>query len=463
MNEDGIIVGDVSTMLRLESRIKSFQKTSIVDGKKYRWRYTLIPYHAMAKLGFFYCPSRDPTTGKIHKDAVGCIYCRKVTHDFRECRSKKKDVIETLMRVLRQHLENHTPRCLLAHMKLKVLEDVLSEKGSVVWKQDEFLSDPLANKVQDLFRFTFEGNWQYNTENLGPERMARAGLVRYDSSFTAFEELFGEGSNDASYCIYCKKILGHWQPNDDPLREHFKGSSGGKCFFFTNIDKELVESLQQSVKIETEESSGDSEKDMAPHSQNRLKSDDGTLAEQFDDKPPERRRRKLKRNFTNLVSDGEFDSDPSFRLEEDKDLVLDFKGHKQRANEVERKNAILDDSKDEFSFSAQGHSTFEIPPPSSSSKIPVPSRHTKLSPSRPYSVPASNALSGPKSNINKVKRSLDNIPVDAILSSDSELDFMQARSPDMVEEKFTPSGKSPHRAFSQRGRNLSSLQRRKAL
>ncbi|CDH16520.1 uncharacterized protein ZBAI_08308 [Zygosaccharomyces bailii ISA1307] len=433
MEDDAIVVGDVSAMLKLESRIRSFQKMSMVDGKKYRWRYTLIPYQAMARLGFFYCPTKEPSSGRIQKDAVGCIYCRKVTYDFRECRSKKKDVMETLLSVLRQHLDTHTPRCLLAHMKLKILESISNEEASVDWNRDEFFYDPLQERVQDLFRLTFEGNWPIGAENLCPRQMARAGLVKYDSSFTGFEELLAEGNSDASYCIYCKKILGHWQPEDDPLKEHFKSSNGGKCFYFSKLDESLVHTLQQSIDATMKES------ETYSHSGSAFENSD--LSQQLRSNSPEKRRRKLKRNFIKTISDDDHDSDPSYHLNEDKDLVLDFESHKQRSNELERKNAILDDSKDEFSFSAHGHSAFEIPPHSTKSKIATAPNIIGSNPQNCHAALTESPDGidlGPLSNRPSAQEPLDAKPRDATSELSSEYKPAPVQGPRLDIEKVTP-------------------------
>ncbi|CDH11516.1 uncharacterized protein ZBAI_03302 [Zygosaccharomyces bailii ISA1307] len=437
MEEDAIIVGDVSAMLKLEARIRSFQKTSMVDGKKYRWRYTLIPYQAMARLGFFYCPSKEPSSGRIQKDAVGCVYCRKVTYDFRECRSKKKDVMETLLSVLRQHLRIHTPRCLLAHMKLKILESISKEEVSVDWDRDEFFCDPLQDRVQDLFRLTFEGNWPMDSENLSPRQMARAGLVRYDSSFTGFEELLAEGNSDASYCIYCKKILGHWQPDDDPLKEHFKSSNGGKCLYFSKLDKSLVHTLQQNIDTTMKESE--------IHSHSGSASEHSDLSQQLRNNSPGKRRRKLKRNFIKMISDDDHDSDPSYHLNEDKDLVLDFESHKQRSNELERKNAILDDSKDEFNFSAHGHSGFEIPSHSIRSKIPTSPNVMSGDPQNPHAALTESPDGinlGPLSNGPSAQEPLDAKPKGATLESSSEYKPAPVQGPRLEIEQFSPMEKT---------------------
>lgn len=425
MSED-FIVGDVSNMLTVDSRIKSFQKTSIVEGKKFRWRYTLIPYQSMAKLGFFYCPSRDSRTGIVYKDAVGCIYCRRVTHDLKDCRSKRKDVVETLMSVLRQHWETHEPVCLYSYMKWKVLQG-----NSGDWNEDEWFCNPLDSKIKDLFAFTYENNWPHDKDlNLSPQRMAEAGLVRYDNSFTGFEEVMSENDTDACYCIYCKQILGHWQLDDDPLKEHFKASRGGKCFFFSKIDSGLVESIRDAVDALQESNTNEENNQSMAFSSPEV------------DSPPLKKKRKLKRNTTQLISD---DSDPSFRLDEAKDPVLNFRAHRERVNELGRKNVILDDSKDEFSFSTHGNSAFEIPLPSS--KLLQRPDTIAESKSRPGSSSAFFQAQNKESRVD-----LRDIPIDAELSSDSSFE------PDPIPAQ--PTHVDNPRPLVLENRNLSPLQRK---
>ncbi|GAV56190.1 hypothetical protein ZYGR_0BA00960 [Zygosaccharomyces rouxii] len=425
MSED-FIVGDVSNMLTVDSRIKSFQRTSIVDGKKFRWRYTLIPYESMARLGFFYCPSKDSTTGAIYKDAVGCIYCRRVTHDLKDCRSKRKDVVETLMSVLRQHWETHEPRCLYSYMKWKILQGFNGD-----WNEDEWFCNPLDPKIKHLFAFTYENNWPHTNElNLNSQRMANAGLVRYDNSFTGFEELMSENDTDACYCIYCKQILGHWQLDDDPLKEHYKASRGGQCFFFSKIDRGLVESIRDTVEISQEHNTNEGDDQSVAYSSPQAGSS------------PLRKKRKLKRNNTQLISD---DSDPSYHLDEAKDLVLNFRAHRERVNELGRKNPILDDSKDEFSFSTHGNSTFEIPPPSS--KIIQ----------RPDTIVENTSRAGSSfvmfpAQSNVPRADLRNIPMDAELSSNS------SSSSDHI--PVPPVQLNHQRSIALENRNLSPLQRK---
>lgn len=456
-----MLVDDVSLMYKLDARIRSFQNTAMVDGKKFRWRYTVIPYYAMARLGFFYHPIKDYEKDDILKDAVGCIYCRKITHNFGECRSKKKNTIDTMMGVLRQHLGNGNSGCLLSHLKLNVLENFMDEMGSIDWNNDQFFSNPVDPKVMEFRKFSFNDSWPYSSGNLSIEKIAEAGLLLYDSSYTGFEEIMEKDIKGACYCVYCKKIVGSWQLDDCPLQEHYKSCNGGKCFFFdklkinsdpSNVLQELREKLAKfehnsaatSIKSNSETLSSNLKNvsestagsDDPSHELNESSSeseensgDIQTVSPTLFNKLPPKKKRKLKKFSTRMLSDDNeevalVDQQASFL--EDKDLVVKFKEHVNKAKAVSRKNRILDDSNDDFSFSNHGHSTFEIP--SVSAVLPtrnVP--HTNnllehvnvrsLSNNSSSTSSADNDYIVEMTSTNKDK--LESFPIDGDLSSDS--------------------------------------------
>lgn len=464
-----LIVDDVSLMYKLDARIRSFQNTAMVDGKKFRWRYTVIPYYAMARLGFFYHPIKDDENDDILKDAVGCIYCRKITHNFGECRSKKKNTIDTMMGVLRQHLGNGNSDCLLSHLKLKVLEDFMDEMGSIDWNNDQFFSNPIDKKVVDFRKFSFNDSWPYSSGNLSIENIAEAGLLLYDSSYTGFEEIMEKDIKGACYCVYCKKIVGSWQLDDCPLQEHYKSCNGGKCFFFdklkinsdpNNVLQELREKLakfEQNPAETSKNSNSESylKQPLSPNHENvsestaasddpshELISESSSESEQNSgdiqtfsptlfNKLPLKKKRKLKKFSTRMLSDDNEEVDlvdQQVSFLEDKDLVVKFKEHVNKAKAVSRKNRILDDSNDDFSFSNHGHSTFEIPSVSAVS----PTRnvaHTNnlledvnvrsLSNNNSSTSSADNDYIVDMTSTNKDK--LESVPIDGDLSSDSSL------------------------------------------
>ncbi|CAI4043953.1 hypothetical protein SKDZ_10G2850 [Saccharomyces kudriavzevii ZP591] len=457
------------SMTKLENRLKTFRDGVVLQKKKLKWSFKVIPYQAMAKLGFYFDPVIDPMTSKLKKDSVRCCYCHRRTYSVRDCRSKKKNVLETLSNIMMKHLTDpdNNQVCLLIYLRNKLLTDYSFHMGVSDWKNDKYFSNPDNENVLHLRRFTFENNWPHgisqNECQLNVESMVNAGLIRYDSSIDGLNDPNVDKAlmNDSCYCIYCKQSLQGWSLHDDPVRRHYEISKSGNCYFFqtrnrfenmrntkgssndaSNIISRNVEVSTTSDEEEKEEviavkstsqsqnfvlNSSSSSTD--PHSndgnqsnnsviQHRMstlngKEDDAKEKEQInlenenatleghtrchgisvderdviltpnvkEDKRPNlqgmqlsspiRKRRKLKRISPRKIFD-EDDSENSVKNttvgtdDKDKDLIIDFTGHINKTRDVGRKNAILDDSADEFSFSNQGHSTFDIPIPTSS-------------------------------------------------------------------------------------------------
>ena len=61
MNKNHVDISDESSMYRLEGRLKSFSETVLVEGKRCRWPYKVIPSQGMSDLGYFYYPIKDNT------------------------------------------------------------------------------------------------------------------------------------------------------------------------------------------------------------------------------------------------------------------------------------------------------------------------------------------------------------------------------------------------------------------
>lgn len=487
MHNDDYVNEDVTRMFNLGARVKSFQTRSVVDGKRFRWRYTVIPYQGMARLGYFYHPfhSGNEKDG-IHKDAVQCICCKKVTYNFGDCRSKKKDIVETMISVLRQHLREN--RCLLSELKLKVLEDHLNEFTDVRWSDHAAFGDPLSQEMIDFRQSTFIMNWEPSSESLLPKRMSQAGLVRYDSSYTGFEELMENEAQDACYCVYCKRIVGSWQQNDDPLLEHYRSCNGGHCYFFEKMraspthsqiileleekskdiaeeqvsqeldtDRRTVENSPVSSQGHTFDTSSQEKKSSVSYELPRTTKLTSPSAEMngnssFNHKEswvetgdpipspsnnsPARKKRLLRRLSTRKYFEDQ-EGEVSFNSErgnsEEKEPVIEFKEHYKKTRDIGRTNKILDDSNDEFSFSAQGHSAFDIPTVASilpSNNINELNENfderTDDSLGEQPSIPKSSGEADPN---HSNERKLDSIPIDAVLSSDSSLSSTAASSP----------------------------------
>ncbi|TFK08709.1 Nuclear protein MDM1 [Platysternon megacephalum] len=73
-----------------------------------------------------------------------------------------------------------------------------------------------------------------------PERMAEAGFIHCPS----------ENGPDVVQCFFCFKELEGWEPEDDPIDEHRKHSSG--CAFLSLRKNPVDLTLQEFLKLDKE-------------------------------------------------------------------------------------------------------------------------------------------------------------------------------------------------------------------
>lgn len=249
MSKNHVDISDESSMYRLEGRLKSFSETVLVEGKRCRWPYKVIPSQGMSDLGYFYYPIKDNTEPNLHKDGICCIYCHETTQNFRDCRTNQLNT--TFIKILQKHLDITKGKkiCLLSHMRLHILNSINQEKP-LDWSQDEYFCNPRNQDIINFREWTFKNNWKnIGLMNLTTSKMAEAGLLRYDCFplFPGKDLNVEEGGEyqDATYCIYCNKIIGSWQLHDDPMWEHYKCCNGGDCYFFQTLQsQDIIHRLQ---------------------------------------------------------------------------------------------------------------------------------------------------------------------------------------------------------------------------
>ncbi|XP_060146680.1 baculoviral IAP repeat-containing protein 5 isoform X2 [Globicephala melas] len=85
-----------------------------------------------------------------------------------------------------------------------------------------------------------------------PERMAAAGFIHCPT----------ENEPDLAQCFFCFKELEGWEPDDDPIEEHKKHSSG--CAFLS-VKKQFEElTLSEFLKLDKERAKNKISSWMAP-------------------------------------------------------------------------------------------------------------------------------------------------------------------------------------------------------
>ena len=428
-------------------RIKSFNVPHTINKKKYSWRYTVIPADMLAKIGFYHNP-RPNKDNKIQADSIKCIYCNRSTIELKKCRAKNKDVLVTISNVLELHIGDSPSNCLLCYLRLKLLKDSRLNSNASNWDSDKWFDQPLKLSILRLFEKTFKNNSKlHNKSETSVNRIARAGLIKYDSSYTSFkEESYVKSISPAStlltFCIYSKTII----PvsinllNDDVqsiILLHHKQCNSGKCHFFKML-RSLPESPEElseeylrhfeydysspsrknssannsqhtvnSVIRHTElyETSGDQN---LPKSQNvsdkihpntsKENNNDNDLntkiipqkRKTFTESASKRQTRKLLRSSPQRISASEFsfaDKEDNHSVSDNEpvsnEITINFKSHVQRRKkQLGKSNKLLDDNDDSdlFSFSAHGHSTFEIP-----AQVTIPNIQNSAEPIIPFS------------------------------------------------------------------------------
>ncbi|SCV02861.1 LAMI_0H03576g1_1 [Lachancea mirantina] len=223
-------------LMDLRQRFETFNESINLEGKRCSWPYKVIPPKAIALLGFSYEPKFDAETNSVIRDRVHCVFCRCATVDFHDCRSKTLTM--TLCNVLKKHLSDNSG-CLNAILKLKIMET----ENDFDLKNVAGYNNPMAKNLVEFRETTFKHNWIHGNENenensLSASRMANAGLFRYENSIDTSGTY--ESFPDATFCVYCTKVIASWENQDDPLWEHFKCSDGGECYFFQEHDNKLL-------------------------------------------------------------------------------------------------------------------------------------------------------------------------------------------------------------------------------
>ncbi|CCH61593.1 hypothetical protein TBLA_0F00490 [Henningerozyma blattae CBS 6284] len=369
-------------------RLTSFQEGKVINNKKIRWRYQVIPQEHMALLGFYYEPYYDENLEEIIKDSVICIHCNAEMHDLGDCRNSKKNVKLTMLNIINHHLEelerlnarNKRKQiqtqdiiCLPSLLKKLILQSVLDRK-MIKWFKQNTIKDPFSKLMIDFTRSTYlSSEWGYKEDsNLSIDNMVKSGLFKYDISLTGFNEIKPSKLarkrkiNDGCYCIYCKYFISNLdvelESNFDVLKSHYINSRDKQCFFIEQIKhlanyKSILQGYDQNPTNL-----------LTSPKRKGLNSVNST---------PVRKMRKLNRTSTIMTLDSD-DSNASNSsnisynnvtkstmgnsVANRFDLKVNFQDHVDRTREFNRRNRVLDDSTGDFSFDNQGQLGFELPP-----------------------------------------------------------------------------------------------------
>ncbi|CCH40595.1 Baculoviral IAP repeat-containing protein 3 [Wickerhamomyces ciferrii] len=230
----------------VSQRASTFEEVK-VQGKTFAWPYETPSSTDMAKLGFYYNPS------KSLNDRIKCFWCKKTTGNWKTT----KDLV-------RFHLDK-SHDCLLSNT-LQLADILSNDLESHYSPTDLMLQDPLSTDAFELRLQSFGEDWYADKEkNAIPtsKNLAAAGFFRMD---------------DAAYCIHCHVSLEGWSNDDHPISEHRLrvDKKKMKCYFLDQLEKKNNHrtSLKRDSSV-IEEAEDDDEEE------NQRKTSGSDLVEEF--------------------------------------------------------------------------------------------------------------------------------------------------------------------------------------
>lgn len=194
-----------------------------------KWEHDTPSIASLVDNGFYYTPTRK------NPDQVTCFWC-----------GKKENSIVGVQALGSHHLVT-SPRCAYGLIQSNMEYYVAARDKEEFWRTlaeeeraPKSVTDPHCKASVNLRASTFKDLWKLDTHKkctATSRDLAKAGLY-----YSPLDE-----DNDRVICMYCDCPLDHWDPEDDPLREH-QANSYAYCHF--------LETLPSLSKAKRRESNG---------------------------------------------------------------------------------------------------------------------------------------------------------------------------------------------------------------
>lgn len=198
-----------------ESRLRSFYQSIKISGttKSKEWTNDKPEVTSMLENGFYFTPTSK------NLDQVTCIGCGKKEHNINEVDN-----------IVEYHLLNN-PECPLSIIILAHTKYIESNHKENFWESQSqsVLRDPFSRESIDIRKKTFRSFWKFDKLKSKTKVTSRS-LSEAGFYFTPLEDAIDEVS-----CMYCGRLLDHWDEGDDPLIEH-QVNVNGYCYF---LEKKL--------------------------------------------------------------------------------------------------------------------------------------------------------------------------------------------------------------------------------
>lgn len=209
----------------VSKRLESFESFTLKGDSKtiMAWPYDSPSAESMAKLGFFFQPTK-----KLN-DRIKCFCCKKLQSNWKTCENPTD-----------HHLSKH-PTCWFSRIN-QYLEQK-SKDPDFNWDEVDLFNDPLGEKATQTRRESFAKLWPFDSikeANPISDKMVEAG----------FYYISQEDGDDLATCIYCGTSLEGWENDDNPLIEHQKRAKEKGCYFLDclqNMKNKKRQSLDNEI------------------------------------------------------------------------------------------------------------------------------------------------------------------------------------------------------------------------
>lgn len=180
------------------------------------WEHEIPSITSLVDNGFYYTPTRK------NQDQVTCFWCGKKANDIVGVQALGCHHLRTSPKCAYGLIQSNMEYCVSARDKEEFWRTLAEEE-----RAPRSVTDPHSSESVMLRASTFKDLWKLDGQKkctATSRDLAKAGL--YYSPL--------DKDNDRVICMYCDCPLDHWDPEDDPLREH-RANSYAYCYFLDTL------------------------------------------------------------------------------------------------------------------------------------------------------------------------------------------------------------------------------------
>lgn len=180
------------------------------------WEHEVPSITSLVDNGFYYTPTRK------NQDQVTCFWCGKKENDIVGVQALGCHHLRTSPKCAYGLIQSNMEYCVSARDKEEFWRKLAEEE-----RAPRSVTDPHSTESVMLRASTFKDLWKLDDQKkctATSRDLAKAGL--YYSPL--------DKDNDRVICMYCDCPLDHWDPEDDPLREH-RANSYAYCYFLDTL------------------------------------------------------------------------------------------------------------------------------------------------------------------------------------------------------------------------------------